>query len=154
MPSLSWLHRREEKNLLLPADVLQKPPAELAKRLHIDILEIAARASEQLIEARVIAFEKAPDCLSVRHRIPWRQSGHGVEDADRTLVCACDGVIQEGVVARFVDAELEDGAIAGADFKGLDVMKDVGGVSASIDRAEHCADDVEAGGTVRACIDE
>ena len=79
---------------------------------------------------------------------------YGVEDADRTLVCACDGVIQEGVVARFVDAELEDGAIAGADFKGLDVMKDVGGVSASIDRAEHCADDVEAGGTVRACIDE
>ena len=68
------MHRRN-KNLLLRADVLQKYPAEVAERLHIDILDMAARASEQLIEARVIAFEEAPDCLSVRHQIAWRNQG-------------------------------------------------------------------------------
>jgi hypothetical protein len=55
-PSSDWerfaasklLYRREQ-NLLLHANVLEKTPAELAERLHIDIVEIAAGASKQLI---------------------------------------------------------------------------------------------------------
>lgn len=45
--------------------MLEKPAAELAECLRIDILGIAAGAGEQLIEALVIAFEEAPDSLSV-----------------------------------------------------------------------------------------
>jgi hypothetical protein len=52
---------RREKSLLLQADVFKKSPVALAKRLHIDFLESAARASEQL--TLMSAFEKAPDCL-------------------------------------------------------------------------------------------
>lgn len=45
------LYRRQQ-NLLRHADVLQRYSAKLAKRLLIDIIRIAAGASEQLIEAR------------------------------------------------------------------------------------------------------
>ena len=74
-----------------------------------------------------------------------------MEDADRSFICARDGVIRKWVVASFMN-RLEDRPIAGTDFEGLDVTLDVSRVSASIDRTEDSTDNVLAGGAVRTRI--
>ena len=58
---------RGEQNLLLDADVLEKSAPELAKRFDIDISGIGGGATEQSIEASVVALEEAADGLFVRH---------------------------------------------------------------------------------------
>jgi len=58
---------RREKNLLLQPYVLEQSPPKLAECIRIDIRGIAAGAGEQLIEALVVAFEEAPDCLFAFH---------------------------------------------------------------------------------------
>ena len=102
----------------------------------------------------MVAFEKAPDCLSVRHQIPWRRSGGCAEDADCSLVGAGYRMIHEWVVAWLANAELENCAISWPHLKTLHPVEGIGRIAAAIDGPEHRADYVKTRSPVGSRIDE